>query len=290
MTPKQVKNMLTRLERADAVTSLGLVRRLDPVEPVRFAPQFREALHSPSGLVRQLACKKLRYANDLEVARPLTEVLENDPDESVRRSAAAALGGFSSPAVVAALLKAARSDPAPEVRRFAMFSLRELKVIEAALPLAERLGVDGTIGEKEPGVVQAILDVIGELADPRVVPILARYYDRTEDPGALAPLGKIGSEEAARFLQGILQQKRPRFIQEQIATSLLRLENGRYDAFLVQQAQTNREPAVRAAVYRAAQEAELPPERRRPFATAAGASLAQDQAPEVREAAAGLLK
>lgn len=285
-----VQAMIRSIERTELPARMRWIYQINRVDPVEFAPEFILALRSPSPIVREVACKKLRYSANQEALLPLIRTLRSDPEAYVRRSAAVALGSFKSESVVQTLLEAAKTDAAADVRRFAVLSLKNLQANEATVPLAERLllASDGT--ERDAAVLESILGTLEILGDQRVVPYLIRYFDQTGDPNVFDALAGIGGAHAAMFLQTTLLGQQPVAIRQHIPDNLLRLEAGTQDAFLIAQAQTNREPAIRAAIYRAARDAQLSDERRQRFVRAARESAERDSAPEVRIAAAGLVK
>ncbi len=285
-TREEVGKMLRTLEQADVPSRLDLMEKLNSVDAAKFAPEFIHALVSSSPVVREVACKKLRHSDFRDALNPLIKILKSDPDASVRRSAAVALGSFKSAGTTRALLEAMQADDAPEVRRFAVLSLGELKASAAAVPLAKQLAAE----DANSSVIGAIIRTLVEIRNNAVVPYLVQYFQRSSDPAALKALGDLGGPEAAEFLISTLRANGPAQSKLPIPASLLRVNKRPVDQFLIGQAKTNEQAAVRSAIYRAAKDASLPKERRGAFVKAAAESLGQDQAAEVRKAAQDLIQ
>ncbi|MBM3471827.1 MAG: HEAT repeat domain-containing protein [Armatimonadetes bacterium] len=103
---------------------------------VEGAPALIEALEKdPSPMVREAAAFGLGVLGVPQGAKPLGRAL-SDPDPYVRRRAAAALIVVPPDEVKDQLLRAARRDPSPEVRRFAVEAMAGLKGDDAAMTVA----------------------------------------------------------------------------------------------------------------------------------------------------------
>jgi HEAT repeat protein len=281
-----VSDLLRALERADLSTRMAVLDELNSVNAEQFAGQFVAALSSSSPVVREVACKKLKDSKYPLAVPPLIGVLRNDPVSSVRKSAAVALGKFQSSEAVDALIRAAQNDSAVEVRRFGALSLGELKPSQAVVPLAKRL--EGP--EQDPSVREAVLEALAEIKDPAAITLIIGYFNRTSDPAALASMGIIGGDQAGNFLTSRLRASDRPQDKIRIAASLLQFEDSRYDQFLIDQARTNTDAVVRAAIYKAARAAQLPQKRLDPFARAAVTSVKEDPSIEVRKAAEDLVR
>jgi HEAT repeat protein len=102
-------------------------------------PALIQALgKDPSPMVREAAAFGLGVLGAPEASKPLGRAL-SDPDAFVRRRAAAALIVVSPEEVKDQLLRAARRDPSPEVRRFAVEAMSGLEGDEAAYAVASCL-------------------------------------------------------------------------------------------------------------------------------------------------------
>jgi HEAT repeat protein len=121
--------------------------------------------------VRALASSKLSKFRTAKATGPLIELLESDPNEEVRNSAARALGMIGSPEAVGPLI-AALEDPYEGVRYWAATGLGDL-----GDPLAVPALVNHLVDDKL-SVRRASAAALAKLRDPAAIGPLAEAVKR----------------------------------------------------------------------------------------------------------------
>jgi hypothetical protein len=170
------KNQRNNLEKvyADLDLTISLVsapvRRQNITEVSKIAhpistDNIKNALGDEDESVRSSAADALGELGDLRAVEPLLTALE-DEDESVRSSAADALGNLGDPKAVEPLLTAL-GDEAYIVRYFAGYALRNLGDPRAVEPLLTALE------DENERVRSSAAHALGNLGDPRAAPLLA---------------------------------------------------------------------------------------------------------------------
>lgn len=130
-------------------------------------PLLREALKSPSSLMRQNAAKALGMMRAAETVDPLIALL-SDSKWQVRRSAVEALGLIKDKAAVEPLVRCL-SDNVEVVQRQACQSLVRFG------PLATEAVLTALAHEKSKFVMRAMINTLGEIGDPKGVGALVRH-------------------------------------------------------------------------------------------------------------------
>lgn len=128
------------------------------------------ALNDPDFTTRREAALKLGALGRREAVAPLCHALA-DPHWNVRRNAAKALGQIGDPAAMDALILALR-DRSAGVRRRAATALGKLGDAQAIEPLCRLLS------DKEPLVVEAVLEALVAFDSASVVPLCLRLSDK----------------------------------------------------------------------------------------------------------------
>jgi HEAT repeat protein len=133
-----------------------------------------EALDAPrvkgSKSRRAAVVTSLRRIGAPKAVPVLSELLIDDPSETVRRGAAFALGDFNDPAALPAL-RAALDDESERVRLWAIRSLGQLRDRESV----DRLM--GMLDDPEWGHRQFAATALGEIGDERATASLTRLLD-----------------------------------------------------------------------------------------------------------------
>ncbi|MFO7947848.1 MAG: HEAT repeat domain-containing protein [Armatimonadota bacterium] len=154
---------------------------------------------------RAIAAQGLGYLGDEKAARPLAEALE-DPDEEVRRRAAAALVTVPSKSVVRQIGRAALNDPSPAVRLYAVTALGHSGVPGAISPLAE------ATKDEQADVRMAAAEQLGRLkAKTALNDLVAMFDDPNQDVRweAVRAVGELETKEAAPYLLEALKDEYP---------------------------------------------------------------------------------
>ena len=119
---------------------------------------------------RAAVVTSLRRIGTPDAVPVLSELLQSDPSEAVRRGAAFALGGFNDPAALPAL-RDALDDESETVRLWAIRSLGQLRDRESVARLMAMLD------DSEWGHRQFAATALGEIGDERAMSGLARLLD-----------------------------------------------------------------------------------------------------------------
>lgn len=122
----------------------------------------------------------------------LTELLQSDPSEAVRRGSAFALGGFDDPAALPAL-RAALDDESDRVQLWAIRSLGQLRDRESVERLVQMCD------DSDQAHRQFAALALGEIGDERAVPAIAPLLndpDRMVRRQARQALTQLGVGEA----------------------------------------------------------------------------------------------
>ncbi|HEX6745808.1 MAG TPA: HEAT repeat domain-containing protein [Longimicrobium sp.] len=184
--------------RVSAVQALGSMSGLDP----RSVAALIEALRTDQDeTVRTTAAWALGQIENRTATPALVSAMTGDRSVSVRRTAAWALGQMEDPAAVDGLARAMR-DADAEVRVTAIWALGQIEDRRAvpALTAALRDG-DASIRQKSAWA-------LGQIEDRSAVPGLAaalRDSDREVRATAVWALGQIESPEAVPALGGLLR-------------------------------------------------------------------------------------
>lgn len=147
---------LKQMERNGDVA--GLAAALD-------APRVKRSKSRRAAVVTSL-----RRIGAPDAVPVLSELLQSDPSEAVRRGAAVALGGFNDPGALSAL-RDALDDESETVRLWAIRSLGQLRDRESVARLMAMLD------DSEWGHRQFAATALGEIGDERALPGLARLLD-----------------------------------------------------------------------------------------------------------------
>ncbi len=131
----------------------------------------------PNQILRKAAALTLGSKGDSRALSALGNSLVNrpDPDEGVREAAASALGDLQMPEAVEPLSQALATDESPEVRKASAGALGALDEGGSAGPLEQALASDTEIDVRE-----AAADALGDLLEPSTLPALLE--SRADDP------------------------------------------------------------------------------------------------------------
>ena len=126
MTPGLLSGMTSDVARTreTSALALGMLRPREAVDPLV------RALRDSESSVRANSAWALGRIDDGRALNPLVAMLR-DADAVVREAAAGAIGRLDSSSVVPALLRVARQDESPRVRRTAVWALAQLDEEEA---------------------------------------------------------------------------------------------------------------------------------------------------------------
>lgn len=118
--------------------------------------------------VRRVAARSLGYIGDTRATQPLIAALD-DAEAQVRSQAAEALGSLGDAAAIDPLLRTLIEDQDENAQYFAKQSLLQLGSgvldrVVAALPT-----------QTNPGILGDLIEVLGQLNDPRAVPAIQPY-------------------------------------------------------------------------------------------------------------------
>jgi HEAT repeat protein len=193
-----------------------------------------EKLSAPDPLTRMLAAESLGQIGDPSAIQPLIERLsDTNEDESVRRAAAISLGNFREPAATSALFEALwersslpgiefvaspvlraigdpniterviekLSDRNPFVRGRAAEVLGLLKDFRATQTMIE------LIPSAEYNFKCSLISALGEIGDPRAVPILFEMMDGTSSGSvAISAYSALSQIQDPRIVPGLLER------------------------------------------------------------------------------------
>lgn len=206
LTPQATIDMLiTLLGDRDASIRLTAAEALGKIGDQQAEPYLIRALHDSEPTVREAAARSVGRlsAVGVETGTELVALLR-DPDRSVRRAAAQALGaGERTPALVSALAGLLTS-PDPTVRQAAGHTLLLLDAREAFAALSK-----GTT-DADPTVRQWAVAALGESGDARAVPVLLDRLRHDSKAGvrteAAYRLRFVGDSSVAAELETIMQR------------------------------------------------------------------------------------
>jgi hypothetical protein len=152
-----------------------LLKIADDPDPGAGIDSLISMIHSNKKEMRIDAIEALTDIRTEDAARPFISVLRNDPDPSVRYSAALGLGYLHSDTVVSALMECLQKESAKNVRYQIIGSLGMLRA-KAAAPVL--LGLYETEGYD---IRNAILTTISQLRDSAAVPSLIHFFSVDRD-------------------------------------------------------------------------------------------------------------
>jgi len=213
-----------------AAGTLAVARSLAVV-----APRVGAWLSDPEVRLRRLACVFLQPNPPDALLAPLARAL-GDNDPTVRRAAALALGHAASPDLAVGPLLGHLDDSAADVRQMVIESLAKLGATRAVVAIASKVQdpvvevrrsairavrelADATA---EPSLLVALQDsdaavrsdaaaALASFAGPNVVFALAALLEPSQPASthsaALAALGRLASDQAARFILRYLDQQ-----------------------------------------------------------------------------------
>lgn len=164
---------------------------------------LRRLREDPDQEVATSAFFKLKDAGALSKAE-LLRIVASSPLENLRYLAAHAVTWAGEDLE---LLVRLLSDSNAQVRFYATLGLRQLKARSALPQILELLA-----RENDDLVVGSILNMLGELGDPSVVPNLLEWARASDDfhrLEAIEAIAKIGDERALPVAKGMLQEHRP---------------------------------------------------------------------------------
>lgn len=165
-----VSGLLEALRDEDWRVRRGAAWALGEIADAAAVPGLVEALDDPDSLVRRAVAVALGWIRDPAAVPELLRALYDD-DWRVRSAAAEALGWLGSPAVPGLLqiVNGPRHSDSLEMRRLALEALGVARDSSALTPLLYIL-----VNEGEAPLRAAAATALGNLADPRAVPYLAR--------------------------------------------------------------------------------------------------------------------
>lgn len=180
-------------ERREAAVDLGRIGR-------EALPLLMRAMGDADWRVRKTAVEGITALGGERVIAGLLEALNAPDNAGARNSAIEALIQLGAPAVEPLL--AALATPDPDVRKFIVDILGDVKDARAAPVLIDRLG------DEDENVRVAAAEALGKLRDRRAVDALlaclARYDQGWLDYAAAEALGAIGDERALEPLLAAL--------------------------------------------------------------------------------------
>ena len=175
--------------------------------------------NDPYAPTREIAAQGLGYLGDVRAAAPLAVALK-DPDQYVRRRAAAALVTVPASTVVPQLSAAALHDQAAQVRRFAVEALgwaggAAVAARDDATRTAVVPALNSATQDKSPLVRRYAAMQLGRIADPASLEALAKLVGPGGDTdadvrwAAVTALGKLTDKRAERVLVQCLADPSP---------------------------------------------------------------------------------
>jgi HEAT repeat protein len=177
----------------------------DKVIPLR--PKIMVKLTDLSIEVRNRAILLLGDIGDETTAERLSQLLaERESNVTTRKNIIIALSRLGGPGVAAAILNLLNQETEMDLCLTALAALVRLKPPEAVTQLINYLTPESP--QREIPFLSAVLNVLGELKDPRALEPMLRFIDHANDRlrwSAANSLGKLGNPQAAGPLLKLLQ-------------------------------------------------------------------------------------
>jgi HEAT repeat protein len=175
--------------------------------------------NDPYAPTREIAAQGLGYLGDARAAAPLAAALK-DPDQYVRRRAAAALITVPANSVVPQLSDAALHDKVAEVRRFAVEALgwagtSAVAARDDATRMAVVPALNNATRDQSPIVRRYAAMQLGRIADPASLESLSTLLGAKADPdadvrwAAVTAVGKLRDKRAEKVLVQCLADPSP---------------------------------------------------------------------------------
>jgi HEAT repeat protein len=218
MLQATIDSLITLLNDPDASIRLTAAEALGKIGDQKAEPFLLLALHDVDPRVRGAASRSMGQLPAVGVGAGTELVtLLQDPDVSVRRAAAQALGAVEGmPALAPALGSLLRSAD-PSVRQAAGHAL----LLAGAGEAVEALSMGAS--DSDPVVRQWAVAALGESGDPRAVPVLLDRLRRDSAAGVRAEaayrLRFVEDSSVAAEVETILQQDRTMDVKRWIGKS-----------------------------------------------------------------------
>jgi len=191
-------------ERAQATRHAEQKRREAKLEGLK--PLLYVLENDPYAPAREAAAQGLGYLGAEEAAAGLAKALY-DPDDHVRRRAAAALETIPAEAVVQQLADVAANDKVPQVRAYAVKALGSIGSTPVVIS-----GLAKATEDSDPEVRQHAADELGRMRAKEAVDALLRMFDDPDDDvrwAAVRAVGELRSKKAVPYLVKALQDEVP---------------------------------------------------------------------------------
>jgi len=196
----QLSDNITKLQSGDpavrrqAAEALGMLRNQQAIEPLR------SALKDTNAFVRSAALEALGLMRATAASKDIVALLHNDPQDSVRQSAAVALNYVGDSTTVPDLIDALK-DKSDGTRFAAANALGSLRATSAIPALTDGLK------DKNPGMRRSCLNSLGRIGDKSVLPAV-RDAMKDEDASirseAANICGNFNDKDSAAAFQQLL--------------------------------------------------------------------------------------
>jgi HEAT repeat protein len=194
-----VEPLLTLLEEKDAVTLMAAIRALGTIGDARAVPVLLDHLHNTEQKIRLATIWALGQIKDKQAIPSLLELL-HEPDWGIHIETIEALIKIGDETAlrksINPLIHAVCNDDA-NIRQIAVTLLERIKEKVDITIFADILSA-----QNDPILCKRLIEALGELRDPRTVPLLVSIMK--EETAALRastlePLSKIDTEEAYKW-------------------------------------------------------------------------------------------
>ncbi len=238
---------------------LELIERLAGLQgghnDLEFEVVFKEGLRMDDPRCRVLSLSGLSESHDRTLVATFALILRNDPDTSVRESAARESAGL---AALAAQGRLTERDGSHLCATLHETLDNENETIEVKRRVLETIGFFGRIDAErhidhlssyvDPATLRSTLIAVARTSDPHWLPLATLHLDHF-DAGvryeAVAALGEIGGEEDAQRLETPLDDQD--LAVQEAAVTALGLLGGPEAAVLLSRAMNSPEPAIATA-------------------------------------------